>query len=72
MSGGGKPPYSVPAIVNSVWITVPAPRMLPVCGKPGIGTAVALNVIVGAAEAAADRPRTARPNTARQVDTLRR
>src|ERR1700743_1914999 len=51
--------------------------MLPVCGYVpppglGIGTAFAENVTVGAAEAAAGRPTTARqPSKARQVDALR-
>src|SRR5277367_1677588 len=30
VSGGGKPPYSVPETVPSTWITAPAPRMSPV------------------------------------------
>jgi hypothetical protein len=46
--------------------------MSPVPEKPGIGTAVTLNVNVGAADAEADRPRTARPRTARAVDVLRK
>ncbi len=72
ISGGGKPPYSVPEILPSNWITAPAPRMSPVPGKPGIGNAFVLNVNVGAADAMADGPRTARPSTAREVDILRK
>jgi hypothetical protein len=45
--------------------------MLPVCGNPGMGTAFATSVTVGAADAAAGRPKTARPRRARQVDALR-
>ena len=32
ISGSGKPPYSVPLIVNCVSTDAPAPRMLPVWG----------------------------------------
>src|SRR5271166_5798897 len=45
--------------------------MFPVFLKPGIGTASALNLTVGAAEAAAVIAISARPTTARQVDALR-
>src|ERR1700689_4306703 len=45
--------------------------MSPVCGKPGIFTAFALNVTVGAAEATLVNASKARPMTARQVDALR-
>src|ERR1700758_1854806 len=45
--------------------------MSPVPGKPGIGTATALNLTVGAAEATPGSASSARPRTARQVDALR-
>jgi len=45
--------------------------MFPVWGKPAIGIAAILNdVMVGAAEAVAERPSAARLSTARQVDVL--
>src|ERR1700722_11928164 len=71
MIGGGEPAYSVPVMPYSACRAVPAPRMLPVCGKPGIGTASALKVTVGSAEAMPGSARNARPRTARQVDALR-
>src|ERR1700724_591051 len=55
--------------------TAPAPRMLPVLGKPGIGTAVILNdVIVGDADAdaAAKSPTTVMPSRAIRPDVLRK
>src|ERR1700691_5461530 len=70
-SGAGNPPYSVPEIVNSVCRAAPAPRMFPVCGKPDIGTASALNVTFGAADATAGSASRARPRATRQVDALR-
>jgi hypothetical protein len=46
--------------------------MFPVWGKPVIGIAATLNdVIVGAAEALAEKPTAARLSTAIQVDVLR-
>src|SRR5882757_3068090 len=71
MIGGGEPSYSVPLIWYSASIAAPAPRMLPVCGKPLIGTALALNVTVGTANAALGIASKARPRTARQMDALR-
>ena len=71
MIGGGEPPYSVPVIVNSDFRAAPAPRMLPVPGKPVIGTATDLNVTVGTAEATPVSAIRATPMTARQVDALR-
>src|ERR1035438_7582867 len=46
--------------------------MSPVPGKPGIGMAFSLNVMVGAADAVAAEPRTARLSTAIQADVLRK
>src|SRR5579862_6670477 len=71
MIGGGEPKYSLPEIWYSVSSAAPAPRMLPVCGKPGIGTATDLNLTVGAAAATPGSANRARPTTARQVDALR-
>src|SRR6478672_7122167 len=45
--------------------------MFPVCGKPGIGTAEALIVIVGAADACAATASSATPTSNRHLDTLR-
>src|SRR4029077_5794892 len=69
----GTPPVdSVPLIVTLNSSAAPAPRMFPVCGNPGSGTALATSVTVGAADALAGRPRAARqPSKARQVDALR-
>src|SRR6202007_768079 len=68
----GTPPVdSVPLIVYFASPAAPAPRMLPVPGNPAIGTALALSVTTGAAEATPARLRTARPSKARQVDALR-
>src|SRR6185437_767640 len=61
INGGGNPPYSVPEILNSDSNAAPAPKMLPVCGKPAIGTALALNCTVGAAEAAPGSARASAP-----------
>ncbi len=71
MIGGGEPWYSFPEIVYSACTAAPAPRMLPVCGKPAIGTACALKWTVGSAEATPGSASTAKPRTARQVDALR-
>ena len=71
ISGGGEPSYSVPEILYSACTAAPAPRMLPVCGKPGIGTASALKVTVGDADATAGSASRARPRATRQVDALR-
>jgi hypothetical protein len=46
--------------------------MSPVPEKPGIGRAFVFSVIIGAADAETDRPRTTRPRTARAVDVLRK
>jgi hypothetical protein len=68
MSGGAEPKYSLPSIAYSSLAYAPAPRMLPVCGNPGIGTACNLKVTVGVADAAPGR---ASPRTATQMDALR-
>ena len=47
ISGGGKPPYSVPVIVYCTRSAAPAPRMLPVSRKPGFGTALRLESDLG-------------------------
>src|SRR4029077_19025910 len=51
----------VPEIWNSDSTAAPAPKMLPVWGKPAIGTALALNLTVGAAEARLGTARARRP-----------
>ena len=71
ITGGGEPSYSVPAIVYWAWTAAPAPAMLPVWGKPLIGTAFALKVTVGNADATAGSASRARPRATRQVDALR-
>src|SRR3954447_18076471 len=45
--------------------------MLPVCGKPLIGTASAFNVTFGTAAAVPVRPNRASPITATHIDALR-
>src|SRR5579875_1979027 len=67
MIGGGEPEYSVPDIWYSVSSAVPAPRMLPVWWKWGIGTAFDLNFTVGTAEAVAVAASIAAPRTARNI-----
>src|ERR1700683_316129 len=71
MIGGAEPKYSVPPITYSSVTSAPAPRMLPVCGKPGIGTACNLKATVGAADAKPGRASKASPRTATQVCALR-
>src|ERR1700678_3313392 len=71
MIGGGEPKYSVPEISYSDLSAAPAPRMFPVPLKPVIGTAMDLNLTVGAAEATPTKAERAKPRTARQVDALR-
>src|SRR5271170_2567208 len=71
MIGGGEPKYSVPEISYSLSSAAPAPRMLPVCGKPGIGTAIDLNLTVGTAAATPGNANRTAPTTARHVDALR-
>src|SRR6202789_191013 len=71
ISGGGELSYSVPEILYSACTAAPAPRMLPVWGKPLIATASALKVTVGNADATAGSASRARPRATRQVDALR-
>jgi hypothetical protein len=56
---------------NVASAAAPAPRKLPVWGKPGIATALAFSVTTGVADATLVSASTARPTTARQVDALR-
>jgi hypothetical protein len=53
INGGGKPPYSVPAIDTFAATAAPAPKKLPVWGNPGIATARPTIRTVGVARAAA-------------------
>ena len=73
------PVDSVPLIEYFASSAAPAPSLLPVPGKPLIGTAFARSVTVGQgpavlqveAEEMAGRTKAVRPMTAKQADVLR-
>src|SRR6185312_6110093 len=66
-SGEGASPYSVPEIFTEPLSAAPAPGLVPVPGKPGIGATEAFSEsIVGVARAAAASPRAIGAVTSRQ------